>query len=615
MRKLLIIFLFPLVVFAKTDNSKYTIAGNVHLTVTNFGMLGTGFRVWNPETGEPQPSCEYPVGTRTEHLYRAGLWVGAVSPQGINVTTGVNDATSVTPGSSEGFEFYPTRSSDDVVIEKSNLMTSQYYSLDAVSEQDFYAVYYDTSYVVNHTSLGLCIKQTSYVWSYSYIDDVVIVTYSIKNIGDADLEDIYVGIYAEMVSGNRDFWGDDFNSTPFFGHKRIFYNDTLYLMYERNDGFDYLAKGFVGIGFLGIETNAGQIELDSLKKTFYWWKWREMEGDVSDLRRYEIISSGIRKPDMDDVYYYENGYPDPIPLISMGAIPYLNMQDSITLTIALCCGITDNELFQNFGWARKAYESDYVLPAPPPSPRLVIIPDSRKVTLLFDDSPEFVRDPSPPNLRDFEGYRIYRSETGLADPDEWILLYQFDKTPDDSIQDVDHSQGFNTGMPEKETEGEHEGWYKIIDQGVRNGFRYYYTVTSYDVGNPEIGLPPLESALRQNMVEVIPGTPPTSEPDKAVGVYPNPYRMSSMWDTGSPRGRVIRFFNLPENTTIYIYNLAGDLVKTLEHKGVLEEGAGGEAVWDLITDREQAVATGLYIFCVKDHNTGRIKKGKFLVIK
>ncbi len=614
MRKLLIIFLFPLVVFAKTDNSKYTTAGNVYLTVTNFGMLGAGRGIPPLPTGEPQPSCEYPAGTRTERLFRAGLWVGAVSPWGICVTTGVCDALSITAGSSEGFEFYPTRDQDDVIIEKSSLMTSQYYSLDAVSEQDFYATYYDTSSVLNHTPLGLEVCQVSYVWSYSYIDDVVIVRFIIKNIGDADLEDVYIGMYAELVSGNRDFWGDDFNATPFFGHKRLFYKDSLHLVYEMNDGTDYLAKGMFGVGMVGIERDTTRIYLDSLTISFNWWEW-DYNVIVSDSSNYRTMSNGRREPDVDDGYLVDHPYPDPTSLLSAGPIPYLNRGDSLTVTFALCGGMTDDELYQNFGWAKKAYETNYVLPAPPPSPRLVIIPDSRKVTLLFDNSPEFIRDPSPPNLRDFEGYRIYRSETGLADPDEWILLYQFDKTPDDSIQDVDHSQGFNTGMPEKETEGEYEGWYKIIDQDVRNGFRYYYTVTSYDVGNPEIGLPPLESALRQNMVEVIPGTPPTSEPDKAVGVYPNPYRMSSMWDTGSPRGRVIRFFNLPENATIYIYNLAGDLVKTLEHEGVLEEEAGGEAVWDLITDREQAVATGLYIFCVKDHNTGRIKKGKFLVIK
>lgn len=616
MKRLIFIFLIPILALAKTDNSKYTTTGNVYLTVTNFGMLGSGFRIWDPETGEPQPSCEYPAGTKTEHLYRAGLWVGAVSPHGISVTTGVNDATTVTPGSSEGFEFYPTRSPYDTVIEKSSLMTSRYYSLDAVSEQDFYAVYYDTSFVVNHTPLGLRVNQVSYMWSYSYIDDVVIVTFIIKNIGDADFEDVYLGIYAEMVSGNWDFWGDDFNTTPFFGHKRLFYNDTLYLMYEKNDGYDYLAKGIFSIGILGLEDSSGVVELDSLTKSFNWWSWRDMEGDVPDQQRYNLMSNGQHDSDVNDAYVLDNGYPDPIPCLAIGPIPYLNMQDSITFTIALCGGMTENELFQNFNWARKAYEANYVLPAPPPSPRLATLPDSREVTIYFDDSPEFVRDPSPPNLRDFEGYRVYRSETGLANPDEWILLYQFDKSPDDTIQDVDHSQGFNTGLPQKETEGEYEEWYKIVDMGVRNGFKYFYTVTSYDVGNPEIGLPPLESALRQNMVETIPGTPPTSDPDKDIGVYPNPYRVSSMWDTGSPRGRVIRFYNLPEKATLYIFNLAGELVKTIEHDSSNLPGeAGGEAVWDLITDKEQAIATGLYVFCVKDHDTGRIKKGKFLVIK
>ena len=615
MRKFLIIFLVPLVVLAKTDYSKYTTTGNIYLTVTNFGMLGTGFRMWDPATGKPQPSCEYPAGTKTEHLYRAGLWAGAVSPQGICVTTGVNDATTVTPGSNEGFEFYPTRHPDDVVIEKSSLMTSPYYSLDAVSEQDFYAVYYDTSFVVNHTPLGLEICQVSYVWSYSYIDDVVIVRFTIKNIGGVDLENVYIGIYAELVSGNRDFWGDDFNTTPFFGHKRLFYADSLHLVYERNDGYDYLAKGIFGIGLLGIEKDTTHIDLDSLTLSFNWWSWRDMQGTVGDSVRYGIMSNGQRDPDMDDIYVMENGYPDPIPLLSAGPIPYLKSQDSLTVTFALCGGMTEGELHQNFGWAKKAYEANYILPAPPPSPRLVVIPDSRKAILYFDASPEFVRDPSPPNLRDFEGYRIYRSETGLIEPDEWMLLYQFDKTPEDTIVDVDHSQGFNTGMPEKETDGEYEGWYKIVDSGVKNGFKYYYTVTSYDVGNPDIGLPPLESSLRQNMVEIIPGTPPTSEPDEEIGVYPNPYRVRSMWDTGSPRGRVIRFNNLPEHATIYIYNLVGDLVKTIEHEGSKTGEAGGEAVWDLITDREQAVATGLYIFCVKDHKTGRMKKGKFLVVK
>jgi len=43
--------------------------------------------------------------------------------------------------------------------------------------------------------------------------------------------------------------------------------------------------------------------------------------------------------------------------------------------------------------------------------------------------------------------------------------------------------------------------------------------------------------------------------------------------------------------------------------------AGGEHAWDLITEHDQAVATGLYLFTVKNLRNSDIKKGKFLVIK
>jgi D-lyxose ketol-isomerase len=42
---------------------------------------------------------------------------------------------------------------------------------------------------------------------------------------------------------------------------------------------------------------------------------------------------------------------------------------------------------------------------------------------------------------------------------------------------------------------------------------------------------------------------------------------------------------------------------------------GGEHAWDLLTDYDQAVATGLYLFTVRNNKTGEIKTGKFLVVK
>jgi D-lyxose ketol-isomerase len=91
------------------------------------------------------------------------------------------------------------------------------------------------------------------------------------------------------------------------------------------------------------------------------------------------------------------------------------------------------------------------------------------------------------------------------------------------------------------------------------------------------------------------------------------------------------FYNLPSDCEITIYTLAGDVVKRLQHSqtndgqnirwfdqyaaGSNQQFAGGEHAWDLITDNDQAIATGLYLFTVKNSKSGEIKTGKFLIIK
>jgi hypothetical protein len=79
--------------------------------------------------------------------------------------------------------------------------------------------------------------------------------------------------------------------------------------------------------------------------------------------------------------------------------------------------------------------------------------------------------------------------------------------------------------------------------------------------------------------------------------------------------------------------LAGDIVTEMLHDAATYDGSniewfrrfggaataptfsGGEHAWDLISKFDQAIATGLYLFSVKDSDTGDIKTGKFLVIK
>ncbi len=609
---------------AKIVSFKYTTIGNMRLNVTNFGLFGTSFsRFIDPATGQPYPSMEYPKYSRIERLYKGGLWIGAITPLGKCVTTGAVDETSVTPGSSQGFEFLPSMATYDSIVEKSSIITSRFYSPDAISEQDFYCSYTDyrdfVTFPPEHIPLGVRVNQKVLVWSYPYIDDVVFVKFVIYNDGFAgDWDSVWIGFYGELASGSRDFWGDNFGTTPYYQHKRLFFDSTRVMVYEKNDGYDYLATGYGAFKFLGFIYNGnrysfgGRTIVDTLtgevlfRISYNWWTWRDMRGTVHDTIRYKIMSNGEIDPDVDDNYVFTRGYPDPIPLLSFGPLPHLNIGDSIVLVMAFIGGNDSQSLFENASWAQKAFESDFILPAPPPSPTLKAIPENRRVKLYFDDFPEFAKDPFPPHLRDFEGYRIYRGTSPNVDDTSWILLAEFDKTPDDTVADVDHSMGFNTGLPPKEVEGPYAGFYYYDDVGVKNGFTYYYAVTAYDVGDTLLGLPSLESSKLLNMVKVVPGTPATDTGE--IGVYPNPYKLRSVWEKEGEK--VIRFYNLPEKSTLYILNVSGDLVKTIKH-----DSPYGEETWDLLTDKAQPVATGLYYIVVRNEITGEVKQTKFLIVR
>jgi hypothetical protein len=164
-----------------------------------------------------------------------------------------------------------------------------------------------------------------------------------------------------------------------------------------------------------------------------------------------------------------------------------------------------------------------------------------------------------------------------------------------------------------------------------NGWQYIYGVSAYDRGDSAAGVVSLES--KTELARVVPGTLPTPVGTKSVGVYPNPYYGNAVWDGSGERNRKICFYNLPRRCEIRIYTLAGDIVADIQHDGASYDGtdiawfrqfsgtqttlrfSGGEHAWDLITKYDQAIASGLYLYTVRDAQTGETARGKFLVIK
>lgn len=357
-------------------------------------------------------------------------------------------------------------------------------------------------------------------------------------------------------------------------------------------------------------------------------------------------------------------------LVSAGHFKKIAPGDSINIVFAIVCAhkhgsdhpSLDTEdqklnLYNNAEWALRAYYGEdrnrngildpgedgdgdgkitrFILPAPPNIPVVKVVPTSNKATIYWDESAEASVDPIS-GKKDFEGYKLYRTQAGfdIAGKQDYlsslVLLAQFDS--------IGNDYGFNTGFdfvrldePMTFDNDTVKYRYKFEVDNLLNGWQYLFSVTAFDKGDPENNLESLESSALTNLNRVLPGTTPVEDENIEIGVYPNPYYGNAIWDGSSERLRKVYFFNLPEECEIVIYTLSGDVIKKIEHssssngsdlrwfENYASDGkqkfAGGEHAWDLISENDQAIATGLYLFTVKNSKTGHIKTGKFLVIK
>lgn len=659
------------------DDSKYTNVGNIGITITNFGTYGHGFSKW-PD----QPSCEYPVGSGIEHLFDGGLWIGGYisdNASGSNkagpfVTTGAVDASSVSTRGG-GFEF--TNAVGSKVIERSSLIDSKFFSPQAVSHQDFVMMITDTNRVFNnnelivdHSPLGVSVRHDSYAWNYPFADFFVIMNYWIKNVSKKYIDSVYVGLWTDTVVRNTNVTSPRVGGA-FYNKGGNGYKDSLKIAYEFDATGDVgFTDSYIGIQLLGASKNYGGAN-------FVSWQFRNTTNSnffapQSDVQRY-LKMTGI----FGGTNKYGQGI-DPATLkqpsnrsmlLTAGAIKTIAPGDSVNVTFAIVAAkkfgfdlpsldtdLQKMNLYNNAGWAIRAYNGEdrngngilddgedadgngkitrYILPAPPKSPSFKVVPESQKATLYWDKRAEDSIDPIS-GKKDFEGYRIYRTNAGYDLTSSQDFLRDLVKIAE--FDSMGNDIGFNTGFDFVELdqpvtfEGDtKEYYYKFEIDNLLNGWQYGYAVTAFDEGDSENNLGSLESSSLATAKRIVPGTPPTSDKGVEVGVYPNPYYGKAYWDGNSERLRKIYFYNLPAECQITIYTLSGDIVKKLDHDQLSngsdlrwfetfadgsQQMSGGEHAWDLVTDDDQAIATGLYLFSVKDRSNGEIKTGKFLVIK
>jgi hypothetical protein len=92
-----------------------------------------------------------------------------------------------------------------------------------------------------------------------------------------------------------------------------------------------------------------------------------------------------------------------------------------------------------------------------------------------------------------------------------------------------------------------------------------------------------------------------------IRVVPNPYYGRSTYELSSVE-HVVRFTNMPETAVVRIYDLAGDLVRTLRKS----DPASSILQWDLLTDNHLPLASGVYVYRVEAPGAG-VATGKMAI--
>lgn len=101
-----------------------------------------------------------------------------------------------------------------------------------------------------------------------------------------------------------------------------------------------------------------------------------------------------------------------------------------------------------------------------------------------------------------------------------------------------------------------------------------------------------------------------------IRIVPNPYNISDPLVNdasayGSSNARLLFFVNLPSECTIKIFTENGDLIKTIEHYKPTQYGSER---WDLITDSQQVISSGVYI-AVFQKPSGEHSYQKFIIVR
>jgi hypothetical protein len=386
---------------AVVDGSAVLTAGNLHVNITNWGLIGSRYSI--PSSYSSAPSAQWPGGTGLEYLEAAGLWIGARKHGVLSVSCGQPEGEFAPPPGAENVMYeardrtivrpaadyaesgtpgdLPGGDDDQDGRRDEDPLDGRDQDGDGLIDEDFaqrgtqmYAcLMRDDSPVTvqrfpDHRPLGVRVRQEACAWDEPGFENVVGLRFEITNVTNVPLTDIYVGILVDGDIGRHD--DDDAGKNDLAG---IFTG----LVRQPEEYFEEYAYGWMRDaaatdalpGWLGVAIDGnGFGDLTAVRPENYGVHAMrilplQLGGGVdglplSDSGRYDLLARPGRDPDIPE--YRTHNY---ALLLSVG--PYLELEvgEHLTVQVALTVAGSYDELQKEMRKVRelgagRAYDGD-----------------------------------------------------------------------------------------------------------------------------------------------------------------------------------------------------------------------------------------------------------------
>lgn len=382
------------------DGSYVMNAGNLHMNITNWGLIGSYPGARWPMSDKP--SAQWPAGSGDEYLFAAGLWVAGVvlgervvstsqyqreiraqtnpedtiyeaigtelvRPPGNDVASG-RRFPEPNPNDDEDFDEFGNERIDEETLngyddDGDGLIDEDFAQ---IGNQMMVTTMYDNTRISqeqypDHVPLNLKVVQESYAWDSDQVNDFVGFNYTITNVGVTDITNIYIGLFCDGDIGNRNDPGAYRHDLAgsFVGAVRA--SDGGFVPIEMGYMWDSPEEGvplpgYFGVLFLGHTTDPiGQRAPRTVgMHTFRHFASQapfDQGGDpTNDLERYEVLSSGDR--DRNATTGSEDDYRF---IVAAGPFTRLRPDESLTFDIAFVIGPGRDGMLLNAAEAMLTY--------------------------------------------------------------------------------------------------------------------------------------------------------------------------------------------------------------------------------------------------------------------